>query len=535
MIIGKEFLDVSRERSRRGTAQTILLCLLVCSSSAFAQEPAALLEDSIIRVVEEWESSVVSIARFKPAPFEAVAEEHKNFPLPRGLRESRDVDLRPNDFGAGCLVSPPDSQERLVLTNFHVVRGGPIFPNTKAEDRTELIVSFADRRRCQGAIIAADPRSDLAVLRLDLGGSNIKPTAYKSLNWEAARPPRKGQFVILLGNPYAISRDGSASVSWGMISNLTRQPISFGRPQFFDSEERAKISMLYRLGAVMQLDARMNLGLSGGPVLNLKGELIGISTSLAAIEGYEQSVGFALPFDEQTRRIVRTLLAGQAVEYGMIGIVPGEISGNEFLSLNTGLSQQSAAVVDQCTTGSPAQNAGIKVDDVILAVNDQPVLSRTDLFRMVGLNAPGSEIDISIWRRDARPPRFDLKVKLGKWPALDDEGIIETNPRHEPWRGISVDYPTAIDRFMDKPPVDMRRVLVTRVNPESPAAAAQLQVGNTITHVNKTPVHTPAEFHAAVKGISGPVTIRVDGDPRSVIPEIRRGRVVVIQDAADNN
>ena len=533
MIIPQEILDVNKERSNLGTALTIILCFLIVPSPAMAQEPAVALEDSVIKVVEEWESSVVSIARFKPAPFEAVAEEHKPFPLPRGLRESREVDLLPNDFGAGCLVSPPDSQERLVLTNFHVVRGGPIFPNTRAEDRTELIISFADRRRCQGAIIAADPRSDLAVLRLDWGGSNIKPTAYKSFNWEAARPPRKGQFVILLGNPYAIARDGSPSVSWGMVSNLTRQPISLSRPQLFDSEERAKISMLYRLGAVMQLDARLNLGQSGGPVLNLKGELIGISTSLAAIEGYEQSVGFALPFDEQTRRIVRSLLAGQAVEYGMIGIVPREINGNEFLSLNTGLPQQSAAAVDQCTNGSPAQIAGIKFDDVILAVNGQPVLSRTDLFRMVGLNAPGSEIDISIWRRDARPPRFDLKVKLGKWPAQDDEGIIETNPRHEPWRGISVDYPTALDRFMREAPPDMRRVIVTRVNPDSPAAA-QLQVGNTITHVNKTPVHTPAEFHSAVKGISGPVTVRVDSDPRSVVPEIRKGRMVTIPEAADS-
>lgn len=528
MVIARESNDLNMKQPKSWTALATIVCLLIVTSSAVGQDPAAILEDSIVRVVEEWEGSVVSIARFKPAPFEAVAQDHKNFPLPPAQRESRDFDLRPNDFGAGCLVSPTDSQERLVLTNFHVVRGGPVFPNMKAADKTELLVNFADRRGCRGAIIAADPRSDLAVLRLDWEGTDLKPSTYKSFHWEAAPPPRKGQFVILMGNPYAISRDGSASVSWGLVSNLTRQPISFGRPQAFDAEERAKVSMLYRLGAVMQLDARMNLGLSGGPVLNMKGELIGISTSLAAIEGYEQSVGFALPFDTHTRRIVRTLLAGQAVEYGMIGIVPGEITGDEFLSLNTGVSQQSAAIVVECAHSSPAEIAGINVSDVILAVDGQPVLSRTDLFRMVGLHAPGSEIDISIWRRGARPPRFDVKVKLGKWPVLDDEGVIETNPRHEPWRGISVDYPTGIDRLRD-PMVDMRRVLVTRVSPDSPADLARLQVGNFITHVNKTPVHTPAEFHAAVRGMSGPVTIRLDGDPRSHLPEIRKGRVVIVQ------
>ncbi|HEY0980556.1 trypsin-like peptidase domain-containing protein [Schlesneria sp.] len=530
MMMRQEINVSNSPRSRLRSGLALILCVVISSTSLHAQDPAVALEDSIIKVVEQWERSVVSIARFKPAPFEAAAEDQRIFPLPRVQRELRDVDVRPNDFGAGCIVSPTESDERLVLTNFHVVRGGPVYPNVKAADKTELLVNFADRRSCRAAIIAADPRSDLAVLRLDWEGANINPEDFKSLNWELAPPPRKGQFVILLGNPYAIARDGSPSVSWGMVSNLTRQPISFGRQQLFDMEERAKVSMLYRLGAVMQLDARMNLGLSGGPVLNLKGELIGISTSLAAIEGYEQSVGFALPLDEHIRRIVRTLLDGQAVEYGMIGIVPGEINGNEFQRLNTDMPQQSAAIVVECAHSSPAELAGISVNDVILAVNGQPVLSRTDLFRLVGLYAPGTEIDVSIWREGTRPNRFDVKVKLGKWPVLDDEGIIETNPRHEPWRGITVDYPTGIDRLRD-PMVDMRRVLVTRVDPDSPGDTARLQVGNFITHVNKTPVHTPAEFHAAVRNLSGPVTIRLDGDPRSIVPEIRKGRIVIVQDS----
>lgn len=503
---------------------------IVSASATMAQDPNAILEDSVIKVVEACERSVVSIARFKPYPVEQNHDEQKNFILPRPGREARDVDVQPNDFGAGCLISPPNLPDRLVLTNFHVVRGGPIFPKFTADDGTELKIKFSDRRGCRGSIIAADPRSDLAVLQLDWDKSEIKPSDFPSMKWETAATPRKGQFVVLLGNPYAIARDGSASVSWGLISNLTREPISFSRNQFLEQDDVAKGAMLYRLGAVMQLDARLNLGLSGGAVLNLKGELIGISTSLAAIEGYERSVGFALPIDTLTRRIIRTLLAGQEVEYGMLGIRPGEFGGKEFQGLRTGLKQQSAAEVLDVTPGSPAAKAKILLHDLIVEVDGKPVLSRADLMRMVGLNAPGSKIDVTVWRRGEWPSRLNVKVTLGKWPVLDDEGIIETNPRYEPWRGLSVDYATARDRFRDAAS-EMQGVLITKVNANSPADAAKLQPGNFITHVNNSLVQTPAEFHAAVKKASGIVEVKLLGNSQSSIPEVHKGRVVRVPES----
>ncbi len=525
-----------RRRSHRIEAVLwIGVCIAGAASTTVAQDPAAVIEDSIIKVVELAEPAVVSIARFKPSRIDPVPENPRPFRFERQKRverQKRDIDLLPNEFGAGCLVSPPNGSDRLVLTNFHVVRGGPVFPNYKTEDDDdmELLVSFSDRRGCRGAIIAADPRSDLAVLRLEWGEAGIKPSDFPSLNWETATAPRKGQFVVLLGNPHAIARDGSASVSWGLVSNLTRQPISHGRNQFLDEEEATKGTMLYRLGAVMQLDARMNLGLSGGPVLNLKGELIGIGTSLAAIEGYEQSVGFALPIDSLTRRIIRTLLAGQEVEYGMLGITPHEIGDEKFQNLKTGLPQRSAALVDKVTRGSPAENARIVPNDVIVKVEGESVRSVMDLMRMVGLHPPDQEIDVTVWRN--RTARLDtVRIKLGKWPVRDDEGIIETNPRYAPWRGLSVDYPTARNRFIEGLP-DHRLVLVTRVKPNSPSDAVRLEPGNFITHVNNISVQTPAEFHAVVKAAVGPVTLRLLGNPLSDLAEDRHGRLVQVREPA---
>ncbi len=523
----KDSIDYRQRRRGILTVLAFYAGSIVSATVLMAQDPAAILDDSVIKVVEACERSVVSIARFKPSPVERIHEEDKNFIQPRPVRE---VEVQPNDFGSGSLISPPNSSDRLVLTNFHVVRGGPIYPKIIGDDGTELLIKFTDRRGCRGSIIAADPRSDLAVLRLKWEESDIKPTDFPCLKWETAAGPKKGQFVVLLGNPYAIARDGSASVSWGMISNLTRQPISTSRNQLLEPEDNAKGAMLYRLGAVMQLDARLNLGLSGGPVLNLKGEMIGISTSLAAIEGYDQSVGFALPIDLLTRRIIRTLLAGQEVEYGMLGIRPGDVVGKEFQGLRTGLKQQSAAEALDVNPGSPAAKAGILPRDLIVEVEGKPVLSRADLMRMVGLNSPGTKIDVTVWRKGERPSRINLKVTLGKWPVLDDEGIIETNPRYEPWRGLSVDYPTARDRFRGSG-FDMQGVLITKVKADSPADAVQLQPGNFISEVNNIPVQTPAKFHEEARKASGTVEIKLVGEPQSSIPEFRKGRVVRIPES----
>jgi len=494
-----------------------------------AQDPALALEDSLIKIVEQNEAAVVSVARIKRSPIPRMENLHLRFggaPRHEIDRNPNELELLPNEYGAGSLISPSNSADRFVLTNLHVVRGGPVYPEFKA-DNTELHIQFSDRRGCRAAIIAADPRSDLAVLRLDWEEAGIKPTDYPRLNWEEATPPRKGQFCVLLGNPYAIARDGSASVSWGLVSNLTRQPISTPRSAMPDNEEMAQQTMLYRLGAVMQLDARMNLGTSGSPVLNLKGELIGIGTSLAAIEGYDQSVGFALPVDPLTRRIIRTLLAGQEVEYGMIGIRPGEMAPRDFLSLNTGLPQRSAAVVYEVTPGSPAFHAKLTTGDVIVKVEDDVVGSDIDLMRLVGLHPPNSEIKLTVWMTK-KALLQKVAVRLTKWPVRDDEGIIETNPRYAPWRGLTIDYATARAKYPDHG--ESRKVLITRVADDSPGAAARLQTGNFISHVNNVPVQNPAEFYAAVKSATGPVALKMSDPPAPAYMPQQPPRVVIIRE-----
>jgi serine protease Do len=498
---------------------SLVVGVIVASSRLFSQEPAVILDDSIIKIVEKSESSVVSIARFKPPPkgSNRNGDGHKAFGRDRDP-QPRDVEMLPSEFGAGVLICPPKSHDRMILTTYHVVRGGPVDPRFAADDGTTLQISFSDRRSCPATIVAADPRSDLAVLRVRWDDAGIVPTTLPTLNWESAAPVRKGQFVVLLGNPFAIALDGSASVSWGLVSNLTRQPMILNRNSIRDQEELSERSMLNQLGTVMQLDARMNLGTSGGPVLNLKGELIGISTSLAAIEGYDQSVGFAFPIDAKTRRIVRTLLSGQEVEYGMIGIRPGlegpkgfaelkeRLAEEGYPKLKNEITQQSAANVISVADGSPAALVGIEERDIVLSVDGETVRSESDLMRLVGLNAPESVIKLTLWRWN-RYRLETVKIKLCKWPATDDAGIIETKPRYKSWRGLMVDFPTSRSRYFDQRNFDTQRVLVTKVDEESPSHAALLQPGNFITHVNGIAVQTPQEFYSAVSAAKGTVAL----------------------------
>lgn len=532
----REFLD-ALERMATGVASSMLaerynacraLCLplwrMVCavvviggSAVARADDPAIALEAALIKVIEQSEPAVVSIAKIRRGPFETRMLPIRPMERERAFLQSEgppldpeNPDFQPNSFGVGVIVAGMRPNERFVLTNYHVVQGGPRLSSTSIDDATTLFVRFSDRRSCYASIFSADPRSDLAVLHLDLADVKVDAGELKPLDWTAATPIRKGQLVVMLGNPYALAHDGSVSAGWGMIANLTRRPLPW-------TDDRMSRTMMYRLGNLIQIDGRLNLGTSGGPLLNLKGELIGLTTSLAAIEGYEKSAGFAIPLDDLTRRIVKSLIQGHEVEYGMLGVEPQSITPAEFRSYNTGLKQASAARVRHMAINSPAARAGIHVDDIILSVDDVPIYSDFDLMRVVGLHPPEDKVDIAIWRKDRG--KITIETVLGKWPVFDDEGIIESTPRYAPWRGISVDYPTGRKKYHRDDDPYRRAVVVTKVATDSVAESAGVQAGLFIAEVNRIPVQTPREFAEATKATRGPVELRLYEGGKITVPD----------------
>jgi len=491
------------------------------NSQALAQpsdglSAVAALEQAITQVIEQAEPSVVSVARVRQdgsRPF-GLRERGE-----RALGQQSPTDLLPNQFGAGVIVAPPQSDKRYVLTAYHIVRGGPVANRPGSGDDSILQVWFAGDQSCSATIFAADPRSDLAVLKLDERGMKLRSGLLRPMSWTTAAPVHKGQFVVTLGNPYWIARDGSASVSWGLVSNLVRRPAALTYTQ-------GGPTTLVGVGAAIHVEQRLPIGSSGCPVINLRGELVGIASSLAAIEGYERSGGFAIPIDPSTRWIVETLLAGREVEYGFLGITPGHDRLPDHIAERLG--QRTAALVQSVPRGSPAQLAGIREGDYILSIDGQPTRSDVDLMRQVTLHPPETAIQVLIHRGGSE---LTLKVKLGKWPVFDADDVIATERRIPLWRGLAVDYPTV--RLRAEPTEIPAAVVISEVAPDSPAQAARLQRWEFISHVNRTPVKTPAEFVEAVKSLKGDVTLRLQTTERrfdrfSDDP----GRTVVIKDKA---
>ncbi len=474
--------------------------------------------DTISRIVEQVEPSVVSILRVRHRPEDSRLD---SFELIRTPRPPEDRELLPNDYGAGVLVKSDDSEKLFVLTAYHLVRGGRAVGQPVAPDQSELQLRFHHQRSCTAEIFAADPRSDLAVLTFSPKEVDGDPADLRPLAWRSSPPVRKGEIVVCLGNPYALARDGSASVSWGIVSNLARRPV-FAANADLPSRRNPDHQSLQNLGTVLQIDARLQLGGSGGPVVNLQGQLVGLSTALAAIEGYEKSSGFAIPVAPPMRRVIDTLLLGQEVEYGLLGISPANVTTEEMRQRKLYHLQPSAVEVRGIPEGSPAIQAGILRSDVLLKINDRPVLSSADLMRIVGELPPETEVAVQLYRSES-PNRGEVltrRSKLGKWPVKDDEGIIATQPKYPSWRGLRVDYSSAREKFVNLEPRFLPGVIVVEIAPSSRAAEARLQQGDVITHVQKIPVQTPEQFQRAVKSLQGDVILKLfaekPGDRTSV-------------------
>jgi serine protease Do len=218
------------------------------------------------------------------------------------------------------------------------------------------------------------------------------------------------------------------------------------------------------------------------------------------------------------RRIIDDLIRGYEAEYGFLGIQPGTISRNDVRLGGEKLVQASAAVATQVAVDSPAFQAGLRNGDVILAIDDRTIYDDAGLMRVIGLRGPDATVDLRV-RRANGAETTTLTVRLGKWPVYDDSTIVSTARRHAPWRGVHVDYPTARRRFLSGDLLDIfhKAVVVTEVAPDSPGAQAGLQVGEFVERVDGVPVQTPAEFHAALADMDGPVTLTLTDGGRRVI------------------
>jgi len=485
--------------SRSSFPMLVLSMLLLAGPAASpvaAQEPtglqaAAAIEQLLVRSIAQAEASVVSIARFSRAPGEVGGFQPELIPRPGFNQFGEQMatppsspDFVPNEFATGVIVD----KSGLIVTNYHAVEG-----------EGEIWISTIARRPMRAEIRGADPRSDLAVLRVINPPTDVE---FKPVMFGDPTQLKKGQIVIALGNPYAIARDGEVSASWGIIANLSRKAGPSGAA---GDDARDRKNTLHHFGTLIQTDAKLNLGTSGGALLNLKGEMIGLTTSQAAVAGFEQAAGYAIPCDEVFRRVVDALKQGKEVDYGLLGIqlralMPGELA--------TGLR---GVRVDNIVPGSPAEASGIARGDIITQVAGKPIADVDGLMLQVGRQPAAADTTITL-DRDGRT--FQVPVTLAKYEVRGKKIITAPEPT---WRGLTIDFPSAHQQL--NPQMNMQfpipmapagpAVLTIEVEQDSPAWKAGLRRGMLITHVRNVPVSTPKEFQAQVAVLKGDVELRI--------------------------
>jgi S1-C subfamily serine protease len=373
-------------------------------------------------------------------------------------RNLADPSTIPESFGSGVVIGVDEEKRGLILTNFHVIQNAErIFVRLPGGRG-----SFIQKEKTTG-----DGRCDLAVLHLDT------PIPVQPIKLGDGDNVRKGQLVLSIANPFAAGfHDGSPSASWGIISNIRRRT----PPKGPDTElDRAKLP-IHHYGTLLQTDARLHLGCSGGALIDLKGELIGLTTAQAALTGGETAGGYAVPMTANMRKIIEVLKEGRQVDYGFLGV-----------SFNNSPARGEGVRIGAVIPGSPAARAGLRDDSTILAVNGMPVHDNDDLIMAIGTSLAGSKAQLKI--QGYRQP---LTLTLTKF-YYPGPVLVANKPALV--FGLRVDYTSVlVQRPAQRGREIANGVYVSEVEPGSPAARAQLQ-GAIITHVNGVAVNSPADFY----------------------------------------
>jgi serine protease Do len=349
--------------------------------------------------------------------------------------------------GTGFIIDP----DGYILTNHHVIEGA---------DR--IAVRLADGRSLRAERIGSDSDTDIALIKV----SSPRPLPHAVLG--DSDTLRVGEWVLAIGNPLAYEH----TVTVGVVSFIGRK--------LFDSS----------LDRYIQTDAAINFGNSGGPLINARGEVIGIN---AAISSRASNIGFAVPIN-QASLILPQLREMGRVSRGYIGVALRDVDPD--LQRSLGLSSSSGALVQDVTAGSPGARAGLRPYDLIVAVDGKQVVRNDELIQLVAARQPGTSATLQIVR-DGRA--LNVPVKLAERPVRDPEPD-EINEGSRPTnrigsvlgmlvREIDVDMAARFNL-----PKDIQGVIVSRVDPMGPAYDADIERGNILLEINRQPVHSIDDF-----------------------------------------
>jgi len=436
---------------------------------------AVRLQNSFANVAEHVKPAVVNISTLQVLkieqplyefyfgdPFENFFDEF--FGQPRGKEkrpqrpQKRYYERKREGTGTGVIIDP----KGYVLTNYHVIAG--------VEDIKVKLSSKGDKEY-DAKVIGKDPRTDLAVVKIK--GSKKFPTA--TLGDSDAI--RVGDWVLAIGSPFGLEQ----TVTVGIIS-AKRQSVPIEGKVYRD---------------LIQTDAAINRGNSGGPLVNIKGEVIGINTAIYAPTGVFSGVGFAIPINN-AKTITDELIEKGKVVRGWLGVEIKEV--DEIVAKQFGLKEVRGALVNRVFENSAAQKSGMKRGDIIIEFAGKKIKDVRHLQEIVGDTKPGKKADVTLIR-DGKEKK--IKIELGEMPETvdkvsfeeeEDQGDVE-------WMGIEVRNLTSEMRKQYSIPEDAEGVIIVGIDPLGKLSRAGLAEGDLIRSINRKDIKSINDFNGATKGV----------------------------------
>jgi len=357
-------------------------------------------------------------------------------------------EMKTHALGSGFIID----KNGLILTNNHVV-----------EKASEIKVKLESGKIYDAKLVGRDPRTDLALIQVTPDADFPGPVLMGDSD-----AMRVGDWVIAVGNPFGLGH----TVTDGIIS-ATGRIIGAGPYDDF-----------------LQTDAAINPGNSGGPLFNMKGEVIGINTAIIA---HGQGIGFSIPIN-MAKELLPQLKSGKVIR-GWLGVMIQDITPD--LAKSFGLKTEEGVLISEVIKDSPADKAGLKAGDVVIRFDGREIKNAHVLSRMVAMTKPGSQAEISIIRNSKESK---VSVTIGTMPEKIGAPTQEEQPESSAW-GLSVQELTPDLAQHFGLGEEEKGVVVTQVEPESPAAEAGIQPGDLIKEVNRQPIRNMDEYTEAIKAV----------------------------------
>jgi serine protease Do len=417
------------------------------------------------QLVEQASPAVVNISTTQKLPDRRVSDQQ--MPdlegLPPMLREffERGMPQQPRSpnggrqreaqsLGSGFIIST----DGYILTNNHVIA-----------DADEILVRLADRSELKAKLVGTDPRSDVALLKIE--GKDLPV-----LKLGKSQDLKAGQWVVAIGSPFGFDH----TVTQGIVSAIGRSLPNENYVPF------------------IQTDVPINPGNSGGPLFNLAGEVVGINSQIYTRSGGFMGVSFAIPIDV-AMDVSNQLKSEGKVSRGWLGVVIQEV--NKDLAESFGLEKPAGALVAQIQEGGPAAKGGLQVGDVILSMNGQPIVMSADLPHLVGALKAGAKANLEVIREGKRK---NVELTVGAIPeegkeldSLPKSGVERSSNR----LGVAVAELTE----EQKRTLELQGGVVIKEVQDGPAALIGLQPGDIITHLNNQSIGSAKEFTDIAKAL----------------------------------